>query len=197
MKQINNFPRFKQAYDYDCGASAMQSVLAYYGFDVPEGKIIQLAGTKPEKGTPVEGLKKVAKKFGIKSKSGVLDASALKEYINEGKPVIIPLQSGWMCKQAVDWSRQWARGHYVIPIGYDAKRFYFADPRCFVISFLNFKELEQRWHDTDGKRKFDHWGIVFYGKKPKYNPNTAVHIGFDSFNKQISKGTYKKYRKIE
>lgn len=198
MKQIRNFPRFRQAYRHDCGAAAMQSVLAYYGFDVFEEDIMKIAGTKPLKGTPVEGLKKVAKKFSIKFKAGVLDAAALKKCINEGKPAIIALQSGWMCEHAKDWSRQWDRGHYVIPVGYDDKRFYFADPRCFVRSFLTFNELEQRWHDTDGKRVFEHWGIVFYGKKPKYNPNTAVHMGFDSFNKsKKASGTYRKYRKIE
>lgn len=193
---IHNFPEFRQAYAYDCGASAMESVLAYFGFDVPEEKVMKIAGTA-KKGTSLSGLKKVAKRFSIKFKEGKMNLEMLKKYIDEGKPAIIAIQA-WGCEVVKNWKRHWAEGHYVIPVGYDSKRFYFADPFCFVRTYLSFNELDKRWHDTDGKNKFEHWGIIFYGKKAKYDINKAVHMDFDSYNNvNKSNGTYRRYKKIK
>jgi len=193
---IHNFPEFRQAYTYDCGASAMESVLAYFGFDVREEEILKIAGTV-KKGTALSGLKKVAKKFGLKFKEGKMNIALLKKYIDEGKPAIIVLQA-WRCEKVTNWKKHWDEGHYVVPIGYGNKKFYFADPACFVRTYLSFDELDKRWHDTDGKKIFEHWGILFYGKKPKYSLDKAVHMDFDSYhNSGKLEWTYKRYKKIK
>jgi ABC-type bacteriocin/lantibiotic exporter with double-glycine peptidase domain len=58
MKKILDFPTLRQMDEYDCGASAMQSVLDYYGIDVGENNIIRLAKNK-KSGTSTAGLKKL------------------------------------------------------------------------------------------------------------------------------------------
>jgi predicted double-glycine peptidase len=35
--KILKIPELRQAYVYDCGANAVQSVLEYYGIDIKEG----------------------------------------------------------------------------------------------------------------------------------------------------------------
>lgn len=196
--QIADFPEFRQVSYYDCGATAIESVLAYFGFDVPEKEIIQISGTRPKRGTPIKGIQKIAEKFGLKFKSGEMTISELKKNIRDGKPAIIAIQSSWRCRKAKNLGRCWSRGHYVIPVGYDDKRIYFADPYCFVRTYLNFDELEERWHDSDGKNKYLHWGITFYGKKIKYSLDKAIHMDHASYIPSKSKykthTTYKRFR---
>jgi len=39
--KILDFPELRQTFNYDCGAKALQSVLAYYGIDIREEEIIK------------------------------------------------------------------------------------------------------------------------------------------------------------
>lgn len=190
VKLIENFPEFRQVFNYDCGAAAMEAILMYYGFDVPEKKIIKIAETNKH-GTRVSGLLKVAKKFGLKYKSCTLDIDDLKKNIDEGKPTILALQA-WLKKDVKDWSKHWADGHYVVAIGYDANKFYFEDPSATIRTYLTFKELEERWHDLDAmtNKKFYHLGITFYGKKPKYKLNEAVHMDYKNVSAKKMRGVY-------
>jgi len=104
----------------------------------------------------------------------------LKQCIDKGIPVIIPIQA-WENKKVKRWDKCWKSGHYVIPIGYDEKRVYFQDPAAIVRTYLDFKELGERWHDLDGNKKIINFGIIFYGKKPDYDPNEAIHMDDKSY----------------
>ncbi|MEK6816761.1 MAG: cysteine peptidase family C39 domain-containing protein [Nanoarchaeota archaeon] len=182
VKIIEDFPEFRQTSNYDCGAAAMEAVLMYYGYDVPEKKIMKIAETNRH-GTRVNGLLKVAKKFGLKYTVGTLDIEDLKKNIDNGKPTILALQA-WLKKDVNDWSKHWADGHYVVAIGYDTNKIYFEDPSATIRTYLTFRELEERWHDLDAKtnKKFYHMGITFYGKKPKFKLNEAIHMDYKNIN---------------
>jgi ABC-type bacteriocin/lantibiotic exporter with double-glycine peptidase domain len=161
---IKNFPELRQAYEYDCGATALQSVLIYYGFDVCEGKIIKMAKTNKE-GTQPEEILKVLKKFKLKAKLiSPLSLEDLKKFLNNGWPVIILLQA-WANK-AKDYSKDWSDGHYVIAIGYDNKKIYFEDPASIRRTYLSYKELLERWHDCRQlNKKYYNLGIVIQEKR--------------------------------
>jgi len=189
MKTILDFPNFRQSFKYDCGAVAVEAVLAYYGIDVPAGKIIEMAGTTKRNGTPIKGIIKVIKKFGLKCSSGPISIDLLKKNISAGIPVIIPLQA-W-ARGVTEWKKSWSHGHYVVAIGFDSKRVFFMDPFCFAKTYLSFSELEERWHDTAAKKKFIHWGISVWGKKPNYSLHRTVHMDYSSFNPK--KAAYSKY----
>lgn len=177
MKFIKNFPELRQTFNYDCGANAMLSVLIYYGVDLTENEVMDIIGTNPKYGTPINGFKKVAKKFSLKYKEGEITIDHLKKCIDKGKPVIIALQA-WNIKKVKNWEDEWESGHYVIAVGYDHKRIYFEDPSASVRTYLSYKELGERWHDLciTGKKLYN-WGIIFYGKKSRYNPNITIHMG--------------------
>jgi ABC-type bacteriocin/lantibiotic exporter with double-glycine peptidase domain len=61
------YPFKRQIYSFDCGASCMETVLTYFGYDAREDHIMKIAGTD-KNGTSIEGLIKVAQKFGLKYK---------------------------------------------------------------------------------------------------------------------------------
>ncbi len=163
---------------YDCGANSLVAVLAYYGFNVREKDIMDVAGTTIRYGTSIKGIIKVVKKFGLRYKSGEIDVDTLKYYIHKKKyPVIIALQAWKKEDYDIDWKKEWRYGHYVIPIGYDKKHIYFEDPSFIGRTYLSYDELEERWHDMGrDKKKLYKWGIVIYGKKPRYRLNQQTHM---------------------
>jgi len=173
--KILKFPELRQTYTWDCGVCALQSILEYYGLDVRESVIMKLAKTT-KGGTSATGIKRVIKKYGLDFTAGQMTVAQIKKYLDKKTPVILLVQA-WSDKK-VDWEKDWADGHYVDAIGYDKKRIYFEDPSSVLRTYLTYKEFEKRWHDGSVKgRKYIHWGIAVFGKKPKYNPTKPIHMG--------------------
>ena len=171
-----SFPEFRQTYEYDCGANAMQSILAYYGFDVAECEIMKLARTKAKTGTPIAGLKKVAKKYNLKYDGKKMTVADLKKYLDRKIPVILLLQA-WTKKEKIDWPKWWSENHYVVVIGYDKKKIYFEDPASTLRVSLTSAELEERWHGINplGSKKIN-FGLAVFGKKGDYNLKKLLHM---------------------
>ncbi|MBI2448102.1 C39 family peptidase [Candidatus Microgenomates bacterium] len=168
LKKILLFPTMRQTFEWDCGAKAVQSVLAYYGIDEREEVLMKLAGTT-KNGTPIKGIKKVLKKYGLDFEDHEMTIKDLKKFIKKKMPVIILLQA-WAEKKHVDWSNHWESGHFAVVIGYDRKRIYFEDPASTTRTFLTYEELEKRWHDFDmGTKKYIHYGIAVHGKHPSFS----------------------------
>jgi len=67
MFQIN-FPELRQVFNYDCGASALQGVMVYYGVEMREDILMKEAGTTQKHGTPVAGLVRAAKNMDCRVK---------------------------------------------------------------------------------------------------------------------------------
>lgn len=174
--KILDFPEVRQTYNWDCGAKAVQAVLIYYGFDVNEGDIIKLASTNSKKGTPVAGVKKTVKKYGLDYEARKMTIDDIKKYINKKRPVILLVQA-WAEKKNTDWDKSWGNGHYVVAIGYDRKKIYFEDPSTTVRAQLSYEELQERWHDVDTNgKKYKNWGMVVFGKKPRFKRDKTVHM---------------------
>lgn len=172
--KILDFLNIRQNYDYDCGAKALQGVLAYYKIDIREDELIKELGTT-KAGTPVTGILKVIERYGLKSKAGEFTVNEIKKYIDKKIPTIVPLQA-WAEKKHMKWAENWKDGHYAVVIGYGAKKIYFADPGSIYITYLTEKEFEERWHDEDEKgEKLIHYGIAVYGKKRQGNKK-IVHM---------------------
>lgn len=174
--KILEFPNLRQAFDFDCGAVAVQSVLAYYGVDINEEKIIKMSGTNKKHGTLVQGILKTLKRLGLKTKAGKLTIDELKKYLDKCIPVILLVQA-WPSKKNVDLKKSWKYGHYVVAIGYDKHKIYFADPLSIVRTYLTYDELFERWHDRDARGiKYINYGVVVLGAKRKYTLRRFVHM---------------------
>jgi predicted double-glycine peptidase len=167
------FPARLQKYNYDCGVACLQTILTFYGFIDFEDKVVELA--KPDKyGTKMKGLFRVAKNYGLKYKTfSNLSIDDLKKYIDRNCPVIIAVQAYNRKEKVFKYSRAWAYGHYVIPIGYDDKKLYYQDPSSEHRTFLTYKEMNERWHVIGDKgEKLFHFGMVIFGP----NKTKKVHM---------------------
>lgn len=158
------FPKYRQTDENDCGATAMHAVLAFYNIDVGKAEVVKVAGTNKEIGTPIEGIRKVAKRWGIKFKEGKFTLETLKEHIKKGWPTLLMIQA-WSRQENPDWKKEWDQGHYVIAIGFDDKKIYFEDPISIKRTYLTYAALNTRWHGWDDEgNKIYKWGIVFMNK---------------------------------
>jgi len=174
--KILKLPNLLQSYDYDCGATAVQMVMAYYGIYITGKDIMEEAQTDT-KGTPFSGLVRTIKKHNLKFISRKMTIDEVKKFIKRKIPVIILLQA-WDDLKKNDWKNHWWDGHYVVAIGYDKNRLVFQDPASIYLTYLTFEEFQQRWHDQDSrnKKKYINRGIAVFGKKPKYDDQKMVHL---------------------
>ena len=159
----------RQTFDFDCGAKALQTVMAYYGVDVREDELITGLKTTQEGTRPVN-MKLVAKSHGFKVKSGTgWTMEDIKWYMNAGTPVIVLLQA-WADRFMTleDWSKTYEYGHYAIVIDTANEIVVFEDPASFRRTWLAESEFLSRWHDRDPQthRKVERFGMVLLGKEP-------------------------------
>lgn len=171
-----DYPEVRQVYDFDCGAASMRTILNFFGFDVREDKIMELAETGDE-GTNPSGIVKVAKEYGLKYKIWKSSIKEVKSLIDKGIPVLVLLQA-WSNDNIPDYSG-WEDGHYCIVVGYDDNdHIYFEDPSSAIRVWMTEEEFEKRWHSyAEGDEKSDHFAMIFSGKEPTYRATNFVHFG--------------------
>lgn len=181
--KLIEFPEFRQAFTYDCGATAFQAFLAFFGIDEDEETVMKELGTNEEQGTTVINIGKVAReKYGLKVASrSNLTIEQVKKLIDKGFPVLMLVQAWPDTEEKIDWKNEWNEGHYVVAIGYTKDKMIFEDPSEIVRDYIPFDELEDRWHDfdlIDGKKRiYQKWGMIFSdGKKNKYDPLDMVYM---------------------
>jgi predicted double-glycine peptidase len=171
------YPIKRQPYSYSCGASCLETILTFFGYDVSEEEIMKIAGTTKKDGTLIKGIVKVAKKFKLKYKmreNMVIDD--IKACVDKNTPCMLAIQA-YRDNSKIRWEDDWQDGHWVVPIGYDSRYIHFEDPASQYRTFLSYSELNKRWHDIDAAdRKIIHCGISFYGKQQKFNEYKSIHM---------------------
>jgi len=160
----------KQAYDYDCGVQALQTVMNYYGVEVDRDELMLTLGTTEDSGTPPQAMIAAAQSYGFEVKSGTQwSLNSVKQYVDAGTPVIVLLQA-WAERYMTvdDWRRDWDNGHYAIVIGFNKDVLLFEDPATIRRTWLREREFLARWHDMDVKtgEQYEHFGMVLLGKQP-------------------------------
>jgi predicted double-glycine peptidase len=174
MKKID-FPSLYQAFSYSCGASAVQSILLYYGIGKEEEELMSLLNTQ-SKGTLPENIVRLFKQFDFKVKLGQTGIKGLRLCIDKKLPVLISVQAYPEIKNK-DWEKQYDNGHYVVVIGYTSETIIFSDPSCVYDTYLTNEELLARWHDIDqNKNVLKQHYILPYGKQANYSSNLIKHM---------------------
>jgi predicted double-glycine peptidase len=181
--KLIEFPELRQTFNYDCGASALQELLVYYGYEIREDKLIKLLGTKStnikEHGTDTIAIVKIAKKFGLTAVvEECITIEDLRSLIDNNIPVILLLQA-WTNQKNVNWGTDYKDGHFVVAIGYNKDNIFFEDPSSFVRTYLSNDELDDRWHDTNDNNKgiAEHLGIYISDAKPVFKGNQIIKMG--------------------
>jgi predicted double-glycine peptidase len=176
--KIIDFPSLRQTYTFSCGASAIQVMMLYYGFDKRENAIIEEVGTTKD-GTKPESIVDYFKnnKFKVSAHEN-FTIDKIKTLIDEKIPVLVVLQA-WVEEPAPkDWEKLNENGHYVVVIGYTDRHIVFSDPSNIYDTYLTYEDFEKRWHDIsiDKSEFFDHYAIIPYGIKPSYKGNYVEHM---------------------
>jgi predicted double-glycine peptidase len=181
--KILDFPELRQLFDYDCGASALQSVLTYYGYKRREDLLFKKLGAKStdvfNNGVKIKDIVKVARGYSltVRVERG-LKAVDLKKYIDLKIPVICLVQAWRESGNIKLWKNDYKDGHYVVAIGYDDKRIIFEDPASYTRTWLTYEELDLRWHAIDDKNKPDPVSVAIIIKgEIKYKSNELTHMG--------------------
>lgn len=169
MMSIIDMPGGIQTFDFDCGAKALQLVMAYYGIETREDELMKELKTD-QNGTSVKNMVSVAvaKGFQVVAECGV-SLEKVKQYVDQKTPVIALIQA-WAERHMTleEWRDDDDDGHYVIVIGYEGNIIVFEDPSSFRRTWLTAEEFVFRWHDVDPrtKERLDHFAMVLLGKPP-------------------------------
>jgi ABC-type bacteriocin/lantibiotic exporter with double-glycine peptidase domain len=172
MDNVLYIPDVLQYSDFDCGDMCAQAVMAYYGTDINEIKLLKKLKTRKKDGTGSEHLVEFFKKNKFKVDARSMDIADLISFIKKKIPVIV-LAQAWK-KSKVRYQRTKSFGHYMIVIGFDEKKLYFEDPAMFGRGYIPIKEFIKRWHALD-KDEVKRFGIAVWGKKP-YDYDKFVRI---------------------
>jgi ABC-type bacteriocin/lantibiotic exporter with double-glycine peptidase domain len=174
-KQLD-FPTSRQNNHTDCGCTAVQTMLAYYGIDERQDDLDKELNLSKD-GVSYTNMIKVFEKNGLKTSSGRMNQEILKQYLDENTPVIILIQA---YKDDKNYNmNSYKDGHYVTVTGYDDTKFIVEDPSLNnKIGYIPFDELDIRWHGigVDEKDKLDFFGIAVYGKEPKYESGKLTKV---------------------
>jgi ABC-type bacteriocin/lantibiotic exporter with double-glycine peptidase domain len=156
-------------------ASAVQTILSYYGIDEEEQKLMIDLNTQND-GTLPKNIISLFERFEFKVKFGQTGIKGLKLCIDKNLPILISLQA-YPKTIYKDWEKNNDSGHYVVVIGYTSNTIIFSDPSCIYDTYLTNDELLARWHDIDQENnKLKQHYILPYGKRIHYNSNLIKHM---------------------
>ncbi|MEN6367631.1 MAG: cysteine peptidase family C39 domain-containing protein [Thermoguttaceae bacterium] len=167
------FPELRQIYNYDCGCSALCSILTYLGYDVREDALMALAGTTPADGTPNSGILTVLTQYAVEYRP-VKTVGDVQQALANRHPVLLDLQA-WADQGPVDYATDTVDGHYVIAIGASVLgRMICEDPSAYTRTWMTWDELETRWHDIEGSQPV-RFGLEILSRGT-YSPNDMEHM---------------------
>lgn len=154
MSPIVEFPHRLQGFDYDCGPTAVMTILHYFGYKVNEQQVIEALNTTQE-GTSAEEIEEGLRKFGMEFKN-VHSIEEIDKYLEMGYPVLV-------CSQ-ID-PREW---HYSVLVSRRGEDYITSDPLEIGLASIPVSVFDQIWLEEDGSK----WGVAVFGES-KYSE--AIH----------------------
>jgi predicted double-glycine peptidase len=163
-------PEVIQHTTYSCGAAALHAVCCYWGVGMRcDLDYIPYLEADAKAGTVPENIIYFARSVGLRARAAHdMEIAALKAWLDEGKPVICPIQAWGKKSKYRDKNHS---GHYVTAIGYDKKHIYFEDSSLpGKRGYLTYKQFVERWHDEDYfGNTYNRYGIAIWKSgKPGY-----------------------------
>ena len=173
MKRFRLLMRTRQTTEYSCGASALQTVMSFWGRDVDETELMRLLGTTPEEGTHPEDIVRVARSQGLDAElRSNLTLEEVKRVTDQGHPVIV-LGQAWrsQAEAGTSFADDWDSGHWFIVLAIDEEYVYIEDPYVRMgKGFVPRATFEELWHNVMGgdltKPKQVRMGIFIRGDRP-------------------------------
>jgi hypothetical protein len=151
-------PFVQQKQDFSCGAAATLLLMRYWCVDAyenaTEADLYEPLRTTRANGTEPEPMVDLFHRSGLQAeyRTATVRVDDLERAVIAGEPPIVDLQA-WS-DRTDPWAQTWDAGHYVVMVGFDEDRLYFADPSRATpggYAFLLRGELDDRWHDLSGE----------------------------------------------
>lgn len=132
---IDDVSFYAQQGRYDCGPAALASLLAHRGASVSLERVRAATYSPALQGSLLPDLENYARSLGYETRSGRGDLVLLRETINGGTPVLIPLEMG-----------RWevTRPHYLVVFGYAGSDFVVHAGKQARMT-ISAAELDRRW----------------------------------------------------
>lgn len=184
-------PRVKQRTNFSCGNAATLALLRYWRWDayarLDESALYAPLLTTPARGTepePIAAFFRSLEGMDAQYRHGDSTVEDLEHAVSAGHPPIVDLQA-WS-DQNGSYRDVWDAGHYVVMVGFDAKRFYFMDPGTLTpgtYAYLLRRELDERWHDVSGAddERIERMAVFVQGSQAPSPPSAAVGGDRDAF----------------
>jgi ABC-type bacteriocin/lantibiotic exporter with double-glycine peptidase domain len=132
---VEGVPFIEQTRRDDCGASALASLLAYRGLDLPMAVIDAAVYTPVLRGALLADLENFARGQGMGTRSGRGDLKLVHQQIEAGRPVLVLIQTGF---------GPWSQPHYLVVFGFDQRRLLVHAGVAGGV-FIDADEFERRW----------------------------------------------------
>lgn len=173
-------PLTRQTSDYTCGVAVLQSILYYLDEenDYSEEVLAKELKADPVNGTSYRAMADLARSKGyrVESRTG-MSLEDIRGFVDQGVPVIVLIQA-W-AESPVDYSQDWADGHYAAVVGYDGDAVYFMDPSTLGnYAYLPNREFLDRWHDEEMGVRLHRFGMVIRkeAREKPYDPDRVYRI---------------------
>jgi predicted double-glycine peptidase len=156
-RNLVRVPVVTQQSGFSCGPAAALALLRYWRPDaygtVEETALYGPLETTDARGTEPEPIAALLRRNGLEAqyRYGDVTVRDLERAVDAREPPIVDLQA-WT-DHPTPYRDTWDAGHYVVMVGYDDERLFFADPSTMTphgYVFLPRGELEERWHDLAG-----------------------------------------------
>ncbi len=181
-KNLIHVPVVRQRQDFSCGPAAVLALLRHWCHQayatVEEDALYAPLETSVARGTEPEPMAALLTRSGVEAvyRHSDVTTAELELAVDAGHPPVVDLQA-WR-DDDTPWRETWNAGHYVIMVGYDAERLFFADPSTMSPEgyvYLPRGELDERWHDLAGvdDRQLRRMAIFARGVSPWAPPGPA------------------------
>jgi ABC-type bacteriocin/lantibiotic exporter with double-glycine peptidase domain len=140
LRAVPGVPFLAQQGRDDCGPAALASLLAHGGKEMPLETVTRAVYTPALGGSMLPDMENFARLQGFTTHSGRGDLEFLRHQIDAGRPVIIPVETGFW------WV---SRPHYLVVFGYDETHFLIHEGVQGGL-FIDNGELQTRWEKMNG-----------------------------------------------
>lgn len=172
-------PICRQATSYTCGPAALQCVLGYYLEEYQEDYLAKELHCVPIYGTDFRDILRFSNSLSYIARFyDKLSVNELKDFLNQGLPVILMIQA-W-ADTITNYTESWNNGHYVVACGYNDTSIIFMDPSTLgYYTYIPITELLDRWHLEDLYDCYYQGAIVIKTTKTsnRYNQTLLKYIG--------------------
>jgi len=173
--KITDYPHRTQGFAYDCGATAVLTVLQYYGYTndkLNEQSVFDAIGTNLD-GTDNVGIESGLQKLGVVFER-VTNLQDLDRHLDEGHPVVV-----CACTYPNDW-------HYMVMIAREDSSYIVSDPWSVNLSRVPVSVFDAVWYDQDDE-EFKRWGVAVMGEAKYHGGITPMDVKLAQIAERVAR----------